>query len=53
MNAYRVLFSDSVNGQTFNFAIIYKAHSLRVVSQLAQDEFPQCAIVSITRDMNL
>lgn len=39
MNNYRVLMSDFVNGEKFNFACFYKASSRRVAGILAFGEF--------------
>lgn len=49
MHLQRVLFSDSVNGKQFNFAIVYKTfnkdHSARLMGEI---EFPQATIVEVT-----
>lgn len=43
----RVLFSDSVNGKPFNFAIIYHCSRYWAVN-LAMEEFPNATIVEVT-----
>lgn len=47
MNTYRVVFSDTVKSQTFNFAVTYKARSRSLAFYQASNEFPDCAVVSI------
>ena len=47
MNKYRVVMYDTVNGQKFNFAMVYIAESKADAFNQADDEF-SCYIVSIT-----
>lgn len=44
----RVLFSDSVNGEAFNFAIKYATVNRSKAIDLANDEFPEAVIVEVT-----
>lgn len=52
MNSYRVTFEDSHKGQTFKFAIVYRAKGIKTVRAMAALEFPDCPIVKIYTDMN-
>lgn len=46
---YRVLMTDSVNGQEFSFAMFYTAMGIMSVSKLAQFEFPNANIIQVRR----
>jgi hypothetical protein len=45
---YRVLMQDTVNGQAFNFAMVYEACTPNGASDSAIAEFPEATVVSIT-----
>lgn len=44
MNSYRVAFEDSHDGQTFTFAIVYKAKCIKTAHVMAAVEFPNCEV---------
>ena len=44
---YRVLMEDSVNGEKFNFAMIYEAEGIIAATNDAAFEFPEATIVSV------
>ena len=44
---YRVLMEDSVNGEKFNFAMIYETDSNDASQIMAAAEFPGATIVSV------
>lgn len=47
MNAYRVAFEDSHNGQSFTFAIVYNAKGIKTARVMASVEFPNCEIKEV------
>ncbi|AEO14596.1 hypothetical protein MT_57056 [Pseudomonas phage phiPto-bp6g] len=47
MNAYRVAFEDSHNGQTFTFALVYNARNSKTARLQADSEFPHCTVVEV------
>jgi hypothetical protein len=44
----RVLFSDSVNGESFNFAIKYGTPNRARAIDMAREDFPDSEIVEVT-----
>lgn len=44
----RVLFSDEVNGQTFNFAIKYGTPDRYHAISMANEEFPEAKVIEVT-----
>lgn len=47
MNSYRIAFEDSHNGQTFTFAIVYTAKSIKTARVMGSFEFPNCKITDV------
>lgn len=48
MKKYRVLMSETVNGETFNFAITYDARGMIGAAARAQIEFLTASVISVT-----
>lgn len=46
---YRVLMQDSVNGKSFNFAMVYDAVSPNDAADLADVEFLDAYVVDVTK----
>lgn len=51
MHTYRVLMKDTVNGESFNFAVMIWASGWEDSTVLASFEFPEAAFISSVRQM--
>lgn len=48
-NKYRVTMTDSVNGETFTFAIVYQAANANVAGKMAINEWDDLPIIDVKR----